>query len=422
VTFKAMKNTVGCLISLSALMLASSCIGPGIAAKADVVRIDLVKAKKSGAYKCAPIELAMAEAHTDFAEAELAEGDFIRAQEHIDIAVENKTQALENSKGCAPKKILIKKNIDSDQDGIPDKRDSCPENPEDIDQFEDEDGCPDPDNDQDTVLDPMDECPNQAGPADNLGCPYGDRDGDGIDDQNDKCPDKPEDFDEDRDEDGCPDVDTDKDGLEDDVDQCPTQPEDIDGFVDDDGCPDIDNDQDGIIDTVDQCPVEAGLPQATGCPDMDGDFVADKDDKCPEEYGVRQPDNPEKNGCPKEYKLIVIKKDRIEIKQQVHFETAKATIKRSSYPLLAEVADAIKSAELKAVRIEGHTDSDGSELYNLKLSQARADSVRTHLVEIEGIDSSLLEAIGFGESRPLASNDTPGGKAKNRRVEFHISR
>ena len=133
-------------------------------------------------------------------------------------------------------------------------------------------------------------------------------------------------------------------------------------------------------------------------------------------------DNPEKNGCPKEYKLIVIKKDRIEIKQQVHFETAKATIKRSSYPLLAEVADAIKSAELKGVRIEGHTDSDGSELYNLKLSQARADSVRTHLVEIEGIDSSLLEAIGFGESRPLASNDTPGGKAKNRRVEFHISR
>ena len=412
-----------CLSSvLTVASILSSCVGPGIAAQADVVRVDIAKAKKSGAYECAPVELAKAEAHVDFAEAELAEGDFIRAKEHIDIAIEEKIKALDNSKGCAPKKILIKKNIDSDGDGIPDKSDACPDNPEDKDQFEDQDGCPDPDNDQDTVLDPMDECPNQAGPADNLGCPYGDRDGDGINDQQDKCPDKAEDFDEDRDQDGCPDVDTDKDGLEDDVDECPTQPEDIDGFVDEDGCPDIDNDQDGIIDTVDQCPVEAGLPQATGCPDMDGDFVADKDDKCPEEFGVRQPDNPDKNGCPKEYKLIVIKKDRIEIKQQVHFETAKATIKRSSYPLLAEVADAIKSAEIKGVRIEGHTDSDGSEVYNLKLSQARAVSVRTHLIEVEGIQADMLEAIGFGESRPLAGNDTPGGKAKNRRVEFHIER
>lgn len=404
------------------LPLLHGCVGPGIAAQADVVRIDIAKAKKSGAYKCAPLALIKAEANVDFAEAELAEGDFIRAKEHIDIAIEEKTKALEDSKGCAPKRILIKKNLDSDGDGIADKRDACPENPEDIDQFQDEDGCPDPDNDQDTVLDPMDECPNQAGPPDNLGCPFGDRDGDGINDQHDKCPDKAEDFDEDRDLDGCPDVDTDKDGLEDDVDQCPTQPEDIDGFVDEDGCPDIDNDQDGIIDTVDQCPVEAGLPQASGCPDMDGDFVPDKDDKCPEEFGVRQPDNPEKNGCPKEYKLIVIKKDRIEIMQQVHFETAKATIKRSSYPLLAEVGDAVKSADLKAVRIEGHTDSDGSEIYNLKLSQARADSVRTHLIEVEGIQAHLLDAIGFGESRPLDSNDTPEGKAKNRRVEFHIER
>ena len=402
--------------------LSSACVGPGIAAQAEVVRLDIAKAKKSGAYECAPIHLAKAEAHVDFTEAELAEGDFIRAQEHIKIAIEEKTIALKDSAGCAPKKILIKKNLDSDGDGITDKADACPDNPEDKDGFEDADGCPDPDNDQDTVLDPMDECPNQAGPADNLGCPLGDKDGDGINDQDDKCPLQAEDFDEDRDQDGCPDVDTDKDGLEDDVDQCPTQAEDIDGFMDEDGCPDIDNDQDGIIDTVDQCPVEAGLPQATGCPDMDGDFIADKDDKCPEEYGVRQPDKPEKNGCPKEYKLIVIKKDRIEIMQQVHFETAKATIKRSSYPLLAEVADAIKSAELKKVRIEGHTDSDGSEVYNLKLSQARADSVRTHLIEIEGIDSSLLDAIGFGEGRPLAPNTTPSGKAQNRRVEFHIER
>ena len=168
--------------------LSSACVGPGIATQAEVVRIDIAKAKKSGAYECAPVHLAKAEAHVDFTEAELAEGDFIRAQEHINIAIEEKTLALKNSVGCAPKKVLIKKNLDSDGDGIPDKADACPDNPEDKDNFEDTDGCPDPDNDQDTVLDPMDECPNQAGPADNLGCPFGDKDGDGINDQNDKCP------------------------------------------------------------------------------------------------------------------------------------------------------------------------------------------------------------------------------------------
>ena len=72
--------------------------------------------------------------------------------------------------------------------------------------------------------------------------------------------------------------------------------------------PDIDNDQDGIIDTVDQCPVEAGLPQASGCPDMDGDFIADKTNAL--KNTVCDNLTNQKNGCPKEYKLIVIKKDR----------------------------------------------------------------------------------------------------------------
>ena len=326
----------------------SSCVGPGIAAQADVVRADIAKAKKSGAYECAPTHLARAEAHVDFTEAELAEGDFIRAKEHIDTAIEAKDAALKDSVGCAPKKILIKKNLDSDGDGITDQADACPDNPEDKDNYEDSDGCPDPDNDQDTVLDPMDECQNQKGPVDNNGCPFGDKDGDGINDKDDKCPLQAEDFDEDRDQDGCPDVDTDKDGLEDDVDRVQL------------------NLKISMASSMKMAVrisimikmaslIRSTVPPSSGLAtkrqrlsDMDGDFIADKDDKCPEEYGVRQPDKPEKNGCPKEYKLIVIK-DRIEIKQQVHFETAKATIKRSSYPLLAEVADAIKSAELKGV-------------------------------------------------------------------------
>lgn len=432
-----------------------SCVGPGIAKQATVVRGDIEKARKSGAYRCAPEELARAEAHSDFSESELAQGDFIRAQEHIDVAVSSVQLAVANSKECGPKRVIIKTDLDKDNDGILDKQDFCPESPEDKDNFEDgdgcpepdndndeildpldqcpldaedkdlfedEDGCPEPDNDQDNVLDAVDECPNSPGPATNKGCPINDTDGDGINDEIDNCPTESEDFDGDRDEDGCPDVDSDGDGIEDALDKCPDQPEDVDTFEDEDGCPDIDNDQDGILDTIDDCPLIAGPLEARGCPDEDGDGIADKDDKCPQEVGVAQPDNPEKNGCPKEYKLIVIKRDRIEIKQQVKFETGKATIKSASFDLLAEVADAIRTSNLSQVRIEGHTDNVGNDDYNMRLSQDRADSVRTHLTDREGIDGSILEAIGYGETRPISSNRTKRGRADNRRVEFHVKR
>ncbi len=477
------------LLTAGGLLLAG-CIGPGINSKIEVVRADVEKARKSGAYTCAPRELALAETHAAFAETELAEGDFLRAKTHIDIAVENANAAVKNSQGCGPKRVIIKKNLDKDGDGIADSVDGCPEQAEDFDDFEDTDGCPDPDNDNDKVLDPLDKCPldpedpdlfededgcpdpdndgdqvldtkdrcpNTPGPKENGGCPTEDTDGDGINDSTDTCPTKPEDFDGDRDEDGCPDVDTDNDGLEDDIDKCPTEPEDVDTFEDEDGCPDPDNDQDGILDTKDGCPLEAGPLESRGCPDKDGDKISDKDDRCPEEpgidqlatnparhgcplvdtdgdgifdeddkcpneVGVAQPDNPDRHGCPKKYKLIVIKRDRIEIKQKVQFATAKAKIMRASFGLLAEVADAIKSSNVQKVRIEGHTDSRGSDSYNQKLSQRRADAVRDHLIEEEGVDSSILESVGFGEEKPIASNRTRRGREQNRRVEFHVER
>jgi outer membrane protein OmpA-like peptidoglycan-associated protein len=467
-----------------------SCVGPGIQAQLDVVRVDIEKARKSGAYRCAPRELALAESSADFTSNELAQGDFLRAQQHVDVAVENVKLALANSKDCGPKRVLIKKNLDKDGDGILDKVDACPEKPEDFDNFEDEDGCPDPDNDQDQILDPLDKCPlepedkdlfededgcpdpdndkdtvldvddkcpNTPGPVDNQGCPLNDRDGDGIPDKLDQCPDNPEDFDGDRDEDGCPDIDTDGDGLEDDVDKCPTEPEDKDGWEDEDGCPDPDNDKDGILDTADECPDVAGPLETRGCPDKDGDKIADKDDKCvdepgkpsppnpperhgcpiadrdgdgipdhedkcPDEVGVAQPDNPERHGCPKQYKLIVIKKDKIEIKQQVQFDTGKATIKPASAELLAEVGDAVRNSSISLVRIEGHTDSVGSARYNEKLSDARANSVRDWLIDKEGIDPDILTARGFGEDKPIASNRTKRGRQQNRRVEFNVER
>ncbi|MBA3538304.1 MAG: OmpA family protein, partial [Deltaproteobacteria bacterium] len=109
---------------------------------------------------------------------------------------------------------------DRDGDGFKDDVDKCPDEPEDYDEFEDEDGCPEPDNDRDGIVDEDDTCPNvpedKDGFQDEDGCPEGDkndRDGDGIKDDVDKCPDDPEDFDRFEDEDGCPEPDNDRDGI-----------------------------------------------------------------------------------------------------------------------------------------------------------------------------------------------------------------
>ncbi len=164
---------------------------------------------------------------------------------------------------------------DSDLDGILDEQDKCPAEQEDIDGFEDEDGCPETDNDGDGVLDAMDKCPLKAEDRDSYedadGCPESDNDKDGILDEKDKCPNEPEDSDGFEDEDGCPEFDNDKDGILDLADKCPLQSEDRDGFEDGDGCPDMDNDKDGVPDAVDKCPGKAeivnGYLDGDGCPD-----------------------------------------------------------------------------------------------------------------------------------------------------------
>ncbi|PJB39608.1 MAG: hypothetical protein CO108_16935 [Deltaproteobacteria bacterium CG_4_9_14_3_um_filter_63_12] len=170
---------------------------------------------------------------------------------------------------------LPKNSKDSDKDGIPDKVDRCPNDPEDKDGFDDADGCPDTDNDHDGRLDGVDGCPNQAedldGFEDDDGCLDGDNDGDGVSDEGDRCPGQAEDLDGFKDDDGCPDLDNDDDGLADAEDQCPLQAEDQDGFKDDDGCPDSDNDNDGVTDTADSCPDQPedldGDADQDGCPD-----------------------------------------------------------------------------------------------------------------------------------------------------------
>ncbi|RMG19397.1 MAG: hypothetical protein D6729_05340 [Deltaproteobacteria bacterium] len=302
--------------------------------------------------------------------------------------------------------------VDTDGDGVLDRNDGCPKVAEDRDGFEDEDGCPDTDNDRDGLTDAKDACPNEAGPAETKGCPETDSDGDGLYDGQDRCPEEAGP----KENEGCPDTDQDGDGIVDRLDACPTKVEDLDGFEDEDGCPDADNDGDGITDALDRCPMEEGIPENRGCPDRDsdGDGIVDRLDNCPNEPGVK-----ENFGCKKK-QLVVIRKDKLEILEKVYFASGKAKIRRRSYPLLDNVARVLKEhPEIEKVIIEGHTDSRGSDAYNKRLSQRRADAVRAYLIR-KGIDPARLEAIGYGEERPVASNETKEGRERNRRVEFRI--
>jgi len=196
---------------------------------------------------------------------------------------------------------------DSDKDGVLDKNDKCPDQPEDEDDWEDEDGCPDPDNDKDGIADLDDKCPinpeDKDGFQDEDGCPDPDNDGDGVPDIQDRCPLDPETVNGIEDGDGCPEADKDNDGIVDGRDGCPDDPEDKDNYMDSDGCPDPDNDNDGILDVNDKCPNAAetknGIDDADGCPEGDADFdgVMDDKDECPTQAEDR--DNfQDKDGCP----------------------------------------------------------------------------------------------------------------------------
>jgi OmpA-OmpF porin, OOP family len=295
--------------------------------------------------------------------------------------------------------IVFEPNIgDRDGDGYKDDVDKCPDQPEDFDGWDDEDGCPDPDNDDDGILDDDDRCPDVPedpdGFQDEDGCPEGDandKDGDGILDNVDKCPEEPEDFDKFQDEDGCPDPDNDNDGILDNDDLCPDDPEDKDGFEDEDGCPDADNDKDRILDQVDKCPNE------------------------PETYNGTD----DEDGCPDRGRVVVTD-TAIEILDMVYFEFNKAIIKPQSYPILDAVAATLQgNPSIQLVEVQGHTDERGDDAYNLDLSDKRAHAVEKYMVD-KGVDAKRLTAQGYGETQPLDARHVEAAWAKNRRVAFLI--
>lgn len=268
-----------------------------------------------------------------------------------------------------------RKKPDSDSDGVPDHKDACPHVPG---EFE---GCPAPDTDGDGVPDDTDECPETAG-IEPSGCP--DSDGDGIIDKKDACPEVAGNT-----PGGC---------------LCASEP------------PAPDADGDGVPDSADQCP-ETAANTSDGCPaDSDGDGIPDELDQCPE-----QPETvngfQDKDGCPDEVPEEVQAFDGA--MEGVVFGFDSAELSPESKDNLDATAAIMEKYPSISVEISGHTDDTGDQDHNVALSKERAESVKAYLVEA-GIAAARISTKGYGPEKPIAPNDTPANKAKNRRIEFHL--
>ena len=254
---------------------------------------------------------------------------------------------------------------DTDNDGVSDKKDVCPEIPG-LKEFE---GCPDTDGDG--IPDNKDACPEEAGTPELNGCP--DADGDGIADKDDACPNAA-------------------------------------GDTSMNGCPDSDGD--GVADNVDKCPDKVGDASNNGCPldDSDGDGIPDKDDSCPNDAGEAA-----NNGCP------VVPQSLIDFlqgdKSTLLFSASSSKISDDSKMKLDELNAILSNYSNISIVIEGHASSDGSEAYNQKLSERRAKSVKDALIAL-GVNGSRLATEAYGETRPISNNKTVGGRKANRRVKF----
>ncbi len=352
------------LVAVSTLLLFGCAAAPKM--RGQIAGLDRIvdQAERNGALRCAPRELAMARSHLKFAAIELDQGFISKAKMQLAKAEPNAHAAFDLSppQYCAERGFV-----------------------------------------------------EVARPA------PGDKDGDGYLDPEDTCPEQPENFNGYQDPDGCPDdPDTDGDGLVDSLDSCVLEPEDKDSYLDDDGCPEVDNDLDTILDKDDKCPIEAedpdGYEDQDGCPDPDNDkdTVLDVKDQCPNEIGST---SQEPLGCPTKPALVVVTDCEVKITQQIHFEFNKDKIRPESFPVLDAVVEVlVKNPDIK-LEVQGHTDNKGSSKYNKDLSNRRAGSVRKYLVA-HGIPPERLTSLGYGFDRPLVDNTTEQNRALNRRVQF----
>ncbi len=266
--------------------------------------------------------------------------------------------------------------VDTDNDGIYDKDDACPE----VFGLKAFNGCPDTDGDG--IKDSEDNCINEVGTAAMNGCP--DTDGDGIADKDDACP-------------------------------------AVTGSKANNGCPDTD--RDGVIDSKDNCPKVKGAKANKGCPwpDTDGDGVLDKDDNCPKVVGIKA-----NKGCP-EVKVVkpvevitaAAKEELDAYAKTIYFNSSKSSFKSGVRPKLDLIYEIMKKFPNANFSIDGHTDSQGSNALNKALSERRAAAVKVYLIG-RGLSSSRLSSYGFGEDYPIDTNKTSKGRANNRRVEIRL--
>jgi OOP family OmpA-OmpF porin len=226
---------------------------------------------------------------------------------------------------------------------------------------------------------------------------WNDSDGDGVPNHLDRCPGTTEGMTVDSF--GCP-ADSDGDSVIDLRDECPETPKDVQ--VNSNGCP-LDNDSDGVYDGQDKCP---GTPSGTrvdenGCPvDDDQDGVENERDQCP---GTPLGARVDERGC--------------WVMKGIQFPPGEWVLPEEAYPVLDEVVRVLEANFSLRVEIQGYTDNSGPEDANQKISEVRAKAVMDYLAE-KGIQAGRLLAVGYGPSKPIASNDTPEGRAKNRRVEI----
>jgi OOP family OmpA-OmpF porin len=177
----------------------------------------------------------------------------------------------------------------------------------------------------------------------------------------------------------------------------------------------VDSDHDGVADGIDKCPnTPAGTEvDSAGCQrasDADGDGIDDTKDKCP---GTAAGTRVDAAGCP----ILFTEAKTPVVLRGVTFETGRSALKPDSYTILDIVAASLIANPDIKIEISGHTDNTGAAATNTRLSQARADAVRTYLAS-KGVSPDRMVARGYGSSQPVAPNGTPAGRAQNRRVEL----
>jgi OOP family OmpA-OmpF porin len=219
-------------------------------------------------------------------------------------------------------------------------------------------------------------------------------------------------------------LDADHDHVPDEVDACPTVPGIVTHDPKTNGCP-PDTDGDGIDDLADACPTVKGIatedPLTNGCPDRDRDHdgIVNELDACPDERGAPDVD-PHHSGCPKAY----LRGERIDLRDPVAFRPGTAELaagEDNEATLTAILAVMLKVPEGEKLRIDGFADNRGDPFASRRDTAARAAAVAKWLAD-HGIDRARVSSEGFGQDRPVATNETEAGRAENRRVELHIER